>query len=58
MWSLRGSIGLLIALLLISAAHAVKDGLSSGLALGLTVTTLVLVAALGLWRIGSRREPR
>ena len=57
LWQLRAFIGLLIALLLISVAHAVKDGLTAGLALGLTLTTLLLLAALGLWRIGSRSNP-
>jgi hypothetical protein len=57
MRTLRAFIGLLIALLLISVAHAVKDGLTSGFALELTLTTLLLLAALGLWRIGSRRKP-
>jgi hypothetical protein len=51
---LRICIRLLTALLLASIAHAVTDGLTPGLMLGLALTTLLLVAALGLWRTGSR----
>jgi hypothetical protein len=54
---LRAFIGLLTALLLASVAHAVTDGLTPGLVLGLALTTLLLVASLGLWRVGSRRKP-
>jgi ABC-type nickel/cobalt efflux system permease component RcnA len=54
---LRVCIGLLTALLLASVAHAVADGLTPALALGLALTTLLLVAALGLSRTGSRRKP-
>jgi hypothetical protein len=54
MRGLRVCIGLLAALLLASVAHAVTDGLTPELALGLALTTLLLLAALGLWRVGSR----
>jgi uncharacterized membrane protein (UPF0136 family) len=54
---LRVCIGLLSALLLASAAHAVRDGLTAGLALALALTTVLLLASLGLWRVGSRRQP-
>jgi hypothetical protein len=54
---LRVCIRLLTALLLASVAHAVTDGLTPGLVLGLVLTTLLLLAALGLWRTGSRRNP-
>lgn len=54
---LRAWIGLLIALLLASVAHAVTDGLTPGLVLGLALTTLLLLASLRLWRVGSRRKP-
>ena len=53
----RACIGLLAALLLASVAHAVTDGLTPGLVLGLALTTLLLLASLRLWRVGSRREP-
>jgi hypothetical protein len=54
---LRVFIGLLSALLLASVAHAVIDGLTGGLALSLALTTVLLLASLGLWRVGSRRKP-
>jgi 4-amino-4-deoxy-L-arabinose transferase-like glycosyltransferase len=54
---LRPWIGLLSALLLVSVAHAVRDGVTASLALGLALTTLLLLASLGLWRAGSRRKP-
>jgi hypothetical protein len=52
--NLRAWIALLTALLLVSVAHAVRDGISGGLVLGLALTTLLLLASLGLWRAGSR----
>jgi hypothetical protein len=54
---LRVCIGVLSALLLASVAHAVTDGLSAGRVLALAVTTLLLLASLGLWRLGSRHKP-
>jgi hypothetical protein len=54
---LRVCIGLLTALLLASVARAVIDGLTPGLVLGLALTAALLLAALGLWRTGSRRKP-
>jgi hypothetical protein len=54
---LRAGIGLLTVLLVASVVHAVTDGLTPGLGLGLVLTTLVLLVALGLWRAGSRRKP-
>jgi hypothetical protein len=54
---LRVAIGLLSALVLASGAHAVIDGLTTGLAVGLALTILLLLALLGLWRIGSTRRP-
>jgi ABC-type nickel/cobalt efflux system permease component RcnA len=57
MLRLRVCIGLLSALLLASIAHAVTDGLTLGGVFALTLTTLLLLAALGLWRVGSRRQP-
>jgi hypothetical protein len=54
---LRVAIGLLGALVLASVAHAVRDGFTPGLALGLTLTILLLLALLGFWRVGSRRKP-
>lgn len=54
---LRAFIGLLTALLLASVAHAVTDGLTTGLMLGLALTILLLIAALRLLRVGSRRKP-
>jgi hypothetical protein len=54
---LRVWIRLLAALLLACVAHIVTDGLTPGLALGMALTALLLLAALGLWRIGSRRKP-
>jgi hypothetical protein len=56
--NLRAWIGLLSALLLVSAAHAVRDGVTPDRVLGLALTTLLLVASLGLWRAGSRHKPR
>jgi hypothetical protein len=53
---LRVCIRLLTALLLACVAHIVTDGLTPGLALGMALTALLLLAALGLWRIGSRRK--
>jgi ABC-type nickel/cobalt efflux system permease component RcnA len=53
---LRVCIGLLTALLLACVAHTVADGLTAGLALGMALTALLLAAALGLWRVGSRRK--
>jgi ABC-type nickel/cobalt efflux system permease component RcnA len=53
---LRACIGLLTALLLASVAHALTDGLTPGLVLGMALTTLLLLASLGLWRVGSRCE--
>jgi hypothetical protein len=55
--NLRAWIGLLTALLLVSVAHAVRDGLTGGLALGLALTTLLLLASLGARRAGSMRKP-
>jgi 4-amino-4-deoxy-L-arabinose transferase-like glycosyltransferase len=55
--NLRAWTGLLSALLLVSVAHAVRDGLTASVALGLALTTLLLLASLGLWRAGSRRKP-
>jgi uncharacterized protein (DUF58 family) len=55
--NLRAWIALLSALLLVSVVHTVRDGVSAGLALGLALTTLLLLASLGLWRAGSRRLP-
>jgi hypothetical protein len=55
---LRICIGLLTALLLACVAHTVTDGLTAGLATGIALTALLLVAALRLWRIASRREPQ
>jgi UPF0716 family protein affecting phage T7 exclusion len=57
MLRLRVCIGLLSALLLASVAHAVTDGLTLGLVFAFALTTLLLLAALGLWRVGSRRKP-
>jgi hypothetical protein len=57
MGHLRVCIRLLIALLLACVVHIVTDGVTPGLALGVALTTLLLLAALGLWRIGSRRKP-
>ncbi len=54
---LRVCIRLLAALLLACVAHIVTDGLTAGLALGMALTALLFLAALGLWRIGSRRAP-
>ncbi len=54
---LRAFIGVLTALLLASVAHAVTHGLTPGLVLGLALTTLLLIASLTLWRVGSRRKP-
>jgi hypothetical protein len=48
---------LLTALLLARVAHIVTDGLTLELALATALTALLLLAALGLWRIGSRRTP-
>jgi hypothetical protein len=56
MWHRRTVIGLLTALLLASVAHVVTDGLTPGLVLGLSLTTLLLLALLGSWRVGSRRK--
>lgn len=53
---LRAGIALLTALLLASVAHAFTDGLTPGLVLGLALTTLLLLALLRLWRVGSRRK--
>ena len=58
MRQLRIRIRVLTALLLASVAHAVTDGLTPALALALALTALLLLAALGLWRTGSRRQPR
>ena len=55
--NLRAWIALLTALLLASVGHAVRDGVSAGLVLGLALTTLLLLASLGLWRAGSRPRP-
>jgi uncharacterized protein (DUF58 family) len=55
--NLRAWIALLTALLLASVAHAVRDGVSAGLVLGLALTTLLLLASLGRWRAGSRPRP-
>jgi hypothetical protein len=52
----RAWIALLTALLVASVVHAVTDGVTSGLVLGLALTTLLLLASLGLWRAGSRRK--
>jgi hypothetical protein len=57
MHRLRVCIGLLSALLLASIAHVITDGLTLGLVFALALTTLLLLAALGLWRVGSRRQP-
>jgi hypothetical protein len=54
---LRVYIGVLISILVASIARAVVDGLTTGLVLALALTAALLVAALGLWRIGSRRSP-
>jgi hypothetical protein len=54
---LRVCISLLTAPLLACVAHIVADGLTPGLALAMALTALLLLAALGLWRIGSRRKP-
>jgi len=54
---LRAGIGLLTVLLVASIAHAVTDGLTPGLGLGLALTTLLVLALLGLWRAASRRKP-
>jgi hypothetical protein len=55
---LRVCIRLLTALLLACVARIVTDGVTPGLALGMALTALLLLAALGLWRIGSRRKPK
>jgi hypothetical protein len=54
---LRVCTGVLSALMLASVAHAVTDGLTTGLALALTLTALLLLASLGLWRAASRQQP-
>jgi hypothetical protein len=54
---LRVYIALLTSILLASIARAVVDGLTPGLALALALTAVLLVAALGLWRVGSHRRP-
>ena len=54
--NLRAWIGLLIALLLASVVHAVTDGVTPGFVLGLALTTLLLLASVRLWRVGSRRK--
>jgi hypothetical protein len=54
---LRVCIALLSSVVLASLAHAVIDGLTAGLALALALTTVLLLASLGLWRIGSRCAP-
>jgi hypothetical protein len=54
---LRGGIGLLTVLLVASVVHAVRDGLTPELVLGLVLTTLLLLVSLGLWRAASRRKP-
>jgi hypothetical protein len=38
-----------------SVAHAITDGLTPGLVLGLALTILVLLGLLELWRVESRR---
>jgi hypothetical protein len=57
MRQMRVCIRLLAALVLACVAHIVTDGLTPGLGLGMALTALLLLAALGLWRIGSRRKP-
>jgi hypothetical protein len=54
---LRVCIALLSSVVLASLAHAVIDGLTAGLALALALTTVLLLASLGLRRIGSRCAP-
>jgi hypothetical protein len=53
---LRAGIGLLTGLLVASVVHAVADGLTPELVLGLVLTALLLFVSLGLWRVGSRRK--
>jgi hypothetical protein len=53
----RACSGLLTALLLASVAHAVTDGFTPELVLGLALTSLLLLALLALWRVRSRRNP-
>jgi hypothetical protein len=55
---LRICIGVLSALLLASAARAVVDGLTPARGLAVALTVVLLVAALALWRQGSRHGPR
>jgi hypothetical protein len=54
---LRVYIRLLSALVLASLARAVIDGLTTGLVLVLALTTLLLLASLRLWRVGSQHKP-
>ena len=57
MRQLRVCIGVLSAILLASAAHAVVDGVTAGRALALALTVGLFLAALGLRRMGTRNEP-
>lgn len=54
---LRAGIGLLTVLLLASIVHAVRDGLTPELVVGLVLTTLLLLISLALWRAASRPKP-
>ena len=57
--NLKVCIGFLSALLAASIAHTIADGLSVSRGFALAIVAALLIAALALWRQGSRliREP-